>query len=236
MFGLHGGGSGGAIVLPWTRPVWLDFWFAEQFSDFTLSGTDVIAWAGRKGARTFTDLGNAAQRPRRNAGVIGGKASVQCDGVAQWLQDATLDLAYPVFYWFLLRQNTSVSFETIICGNPSTTYRAAIYQTGSGNIAQNGGISSNAVTLATGNWGRLESYFSAANDGTSYQRLNDAAPVAGGNPGLTDPAVGVALGSRNGAASTFAGIDVAAFGIALSLPGATDLQIVRDWSLATFGV
>ncbi len=206
--GIGIGSGAGSLTAPARNPLlfggWTEFWDATDDASFTLNGDDVISWAGMTAAHVFNDNGNAAQRPDR-ASTIGGKRCVNFDGVAEWLNCATIDLpapgTTPTYYWGVFLLDTAANFEVLVqaTGTGQACLKCA-NTSGDLNMSNTSVVNANTDTTI----GQAFVVYCGFTASTADSlRVNAGTPVTGASAGTVNPTAGIQMGSRSGAASTF---------------------------------
>jgi hypothetical protein len=184
-------------------------WYRAD-AGITKGGSDLIsAWADLSGnARTLSE-GTGANQPTWVDAVVAGRPIVRFDGSNDLLTSTSFTLAQPAHIFMVVNQDTWTANNRLFSGNSSNSM--AIVQGDSSPLVKqfNGSTFVNSVSATLDTWFLLQSYWSST---ASFQRLNAAAVVSGGDGGSGGILGGFVLGNRQGA-DTASDVDVAELAI-----------------------
>jgi len=231
-------GGGAAAWYPTDSTSFEDFWDASVSGDFSLSGSNVISWTGRRGTHVFTDLSNPARRPSISAAALNGNDAVLFNGITEWLNCSTIDMPAPPFCYYMgFRYVTCTSFDVVMHSGSTAAMIGALYVTSTAatslTMANGTTVGPNAGLGTTGVWKRVYTNFYDNSGGNDELLVGSTS--ATGSAGTTNAGAGLNMGARKGDASTFANIEMLFFGVAYESLSAPDLALMDAWVTSKYG-
>lgn len=154
---------------------------------------------------------SAAGAARPTYGATAGPNStpaITFDGTANTMKNASLQLPTPgvgtVKYFMVCRYDIDTSFDTLICAGRSAAWECGLARSAAGlKFSQYNATKGNeSGTYTIGTWLVVEALFVGS---TSDELIVNGSITTGTSAGTEVPDIGLVLGSRDSAASTFAG-------------------------------
>lgn len=233
------GASGGAPAFdPIDIAKFVDIWDPAVTATLSLSGSDVISIAGRRGLHTFTDLGSAAQRPSMT--TLNGRDAIQGNGTTDFLRCTTIDLpapsvGTPIYYHCIVRIDAYSSFDTFIAGGASGLLLACLYLvSGTSTFLQSNGATNNTNTNigGLGNIAEVAALFTGS--AADYTKARGVV-VSLGATGGSNPAAGMSVFSNHGQAATFCACTLGWWAYALEDLSTEEKASMKAWANTEFG-
>jgi hypothetical protein len=184
-------------------------WYRADLGITKDASNNIATWADQSG--NARDLTEGTNQPTWVASGVNGQPIVRFSGPASAVQlvSPSFTLGQPVHIFMVVQQDTWGSNDRLFSGNASNSM--AILQGDSSPLVKqfNGSTFVNSVSATLDTWFLLQSYWSST---ASFQRLNAAAVVSGGDGGSGGILGGFVLDNRQGG-DTASDVDVAELAI-----------------------
>lgn len=205
-------------------------WYRSD-QGITLTAGTVLQWADILGSGRDLAQGSDPSKPTFTAGGLNGHATIDFDGVDDFLLSPLAALPQPATVFTILKQTTWTSNDTIYDGLVPNSLRLFQFSATPNLATYSGNFGPQSTQLAVNTFALTTVIFDAA---SSVLQVNNQAEVPG-DTGNT-AAGGFTLGCFASGAGTWSDISVAEIVIMTAAADSTQRQQMRDYVAARYAI